>query len=220
MKQVTTALFAISMPLIACSAAEGTLEEEAAHDAVIEDVGTIASPLSSGIACGEADLDVGSYFNTFLYPPNNPKIMPGTYTSKNGCHYAAFLAIARYRFASTQYNYFEYAGAAPTTAAACLDTRLVVYVFERHDNGSTTYVDDDERWGVPRYTNGVYTSCSLPKIYLDEVCYDQNSAHNSFTLPTDRLYHFAVSARTNNSGTPIMQAFKMDTKDQVHCAAH
>ena len=175
--------------------------------------GQAEEALNSNTNCGTASADKS--YTSIISPVFTS---PNTYSAgRNGCEKAYFVRVDGYRTNNTnKYNYFQFAGATPTTQAACQDARLLVYVFERKADGTATHIGNQSlagTWSAPG--GGVVGDCSLPVVTVDNPCTD--TVRGAFSLTTGKNYEFAVSARTNNAGNPVMQKIRMSSNTRSTC---
>jgi hypothetical protein len=207
------ALSALST-VTACSAGDGTLaDDQAAFDEEAE-IAEITQALNSNTNCGTANADktytaIMSEFTS-----------PSSYSAgRNGCDRAYFVRVNNYRKDYTdKFNMFEYAGAQPSTKAECENTRLMVYAFQRKADGTAVFVKNVNRYGEPVYmSDGTYVECQLPMIMIENRCSDYPS---SFSLATGANYQFAVSARSNESVSPVMEPIRMKSGSRIRCTPH
>jgi hypothetical protein len=196
-----------------CSGVPGEAgEAELAGDATFEEVGEVTAALNSDLNCGEANANKS--FSSIMSPSFTS---PSTYSAgANGCSRAYFTRISNYLGGNSgKYNYFKYGGPTPTTAAACVDTRLMVYVYERKSDGTVAFVENKSAYGtVFNDLDGNFHSCNVPQISVENRCWDRSGW---LQLSVGKTYQFAVSARTNNAGTPVMQPIIMNSGNQVRC---
>ena len=212
---VLCAAFGSSFGMGCSAGTEGALISDeatlASDDVDAEEVAEIMAALSSDTNCGSANAD--STYTSVISPDFTS---PSTYSAgRNGCGSAYFVRVNDYRTGNTtKYNTFSFGGAVPNTETACRDIRLMVYAFERKSDGTVQFVASKSKYGV--WTN-IYPgigNCTVPRVNINGGC----SSHD-MTLTTGRNYQFAVSARTNNAGTPVMQPISMGTNNLVRCGS-
>lgn len=217
-------LFAVAGGLNACGGADSyelTPEEQAMIDgdgAELSEMDAaefseIEEALNSDTNCGTASPD--KTFSAIISPAFTS---PANYAAgRNSCEKAYFTRVTNYRSGqTTKHNSFLYAGTEPTTKAACEDTRLMVYAFEVKSDGTATYIGNKSRNGVWEPAGGGFVgSCALPWVNIETHCTNLNDG--SFSLTTGKTYQFAVSARTNNAGNPVMQPIKGYSQQQTNC---
>jgi hypothetical protein len=213
MRGLSTAAL-LASAAFACSGAEGLSEDEfgaGESDNLAEE----DFALNSDDDCGEADPN--KIYDSIISPTFTS---PSNYASgRNGCGMAYFVRVNDYRDGNTsKYNYFDYAGPQPSTAAACENLALRVYVFERKSNGSVEFIGNKSASGVPYLLfdgeDMNYAHCTLPSVRIENQCTNRT---NNFNLQTGKDYVFAVSARSNNSGPPTMQPIKMGNGARNYC---
>lgn len=206
--------------IAACSDAQGTFADEEVEladdeltDEQLDEIGELSLALNSNTNCGAASAD-----KTYTSRISPAFTSPSTYSAgRNGCGGAYFVRVNDYRTGNTtKFNSFTFAGAQPSTEAACRDTRLMVYAFERKADGSVVFVKNANVNGVPDFflDSGAYAECGLPRLAVDGECREFAAP---FALTTGKNYQFAVSARTNNGGTPAMQPIRMTSAEKVRC---
>jgi hypothetical protein len=221
--------FSTLSSIAACSDAQGTFaddqtelgddearlgdDEAEPSDEQLDEIGQLSLALNSNTNCGAASAD--KTYSSIISPAFTS---PSTYAAgRNNCGSAYFVRVSDYRTGNTtKFNTFSFAGAQPSTAAACRDTRLMVYAFERKADGSVVFVDNASVNGEPDFflDTGAYAECRLPRFAPDGECREFAAP---FNLTTGKNYQFAVSARTNNGGTPAMQPIRMTSAEKLRC---
>jgi hypothetical protein len=213
LKSACIALSTLSITA-ACSDAQSTSEDEQVElaDDQLDEIGELSLALNSDTNCGTASAD--KTYTSIISPSFTSS---NTYTGRNGCGKAFFVRVDNYRSGNiTKFNQFVYAGAEPSTAAGCRDTRLMVYAFERKADGTAVFVDNASINGQPDFfvDTGAYLGCTLPRFTPDGQC---SEFPLPFALTVGKNYAFAVSARTNNAGDPVVQPIRMSSGDRLRC---
>jgi hypothetical protein len=188
----------------------GEADEAALTDEQREEIGQLGLALNSDAKCGTADADHA--FTSIISPATTSN---NTYANgRNGCEKANFTRVSDYRTGNSgKFNRFQFAGPVPANEAACRDTKLMVYAFERK-NGSASFVFNRAANGTPVFSTdtGTYLECQVATVELESSCFGSVPV-----LTTGSNYQFAVSARTNNSGNPVMQKIRMSSANRRDC---